>query len=143
MITINFTFIIELLLFLIFFIFARKFVWRPLLQTIKERENYFNNKRNEIENISRKSNEFYEEYKKKVEQTQKALDTKLDNTIRNAYIQQRTMIEQEQKKAYEQLIQFRQELHKQFCINSAEIEKHAEVLSEKIIQCLIEQKRIF
>lgn len=143
MITINFTFIIELLLFLIFFIFARKFVWRPLLETIKEREDYFNNKRNEIENISRKSNEFYEEYKKKVEQTQKALDTKLDNTIRNAYIQQRTMIEQEQKKAYEQLIQFRQELHKQFCINSAEIEKHAEVLSEKIIQCLIEQKRIF
>lgn len=143
MVTINFTFVIELLLFFIFFIFTRKFVWKPLLQTIREREEHFKNKQTEIENITQKAYEIREEYKRKIEQAQKVLDTKADITIRNAYIQQRTLIEQEQKKAHEQLIQFRQELQKQFCINDAEINTHAEILSEKIIQCLIEQKRIF
>lgn len=143
MVTINFTFVIELLLFFIFFIFARKFVWKPLLQTIKEREDHFKNKQTEIENITQKAHEIREEYKRRIEQVQKALDTKVDITIRNAYILQRTLIEQEQKKAHEQLIQFRQELQKQFCINDTEIDTHAEILSEKIIQCLLEQKRIF
>lgn len=143
MINLNFTFIIEILLFFFFFIFSRKFIWKPLLQTIRKREEHFRNKALEIENITKRANELREEYKKKVEQTQKALEVKVDNIIRNAYIRQRELIEEEQRKANEQLILFRQELQKQFCINNIEIERYAETISEKVIQCLIQQKRIF
>lgn len=143
MISINLTLLIELILFLIFFIVARKYIWKPLLQTIKEREDYFHRKENEIVNIDQKTKELREEYKTTLEQTQKSLESKVDNTIRNAYVQQRTLIEQEQKKAHEQLILFRNELEKQFCMNNVEIDTHAKILSEKIIQCLIQQKRIF
>lgn len=143
MISINLTLLIELLLFLFFFIFARKYIWKPLLQTIKEREDYFHKKEDEIEKVIQKARDFRDEYKNKLEQAQKSLDSRIDNTIRNAYIQQRALIEQEQKRAYEQLIHFRNDLEKQFCINNTEIQTHAEILSEKIIQCLIQQKRIF
>jgi len=143
MISINLTLLIELLLFLFFFIFARKYIWKPLLQTIKEREEYFQRKENEIETKIQKAKELREEYKNTLEQAQKSLDSRIDNTIRNAYIEQRALIEQEQKKANEQLILFRNKLEKQFCMNSTEIQTHAEILSEKIIQCLTQQKRIF
>ncbi len=143
MISINLTLLIELLLFLFFFIFARKYIWKPLLQTIKEREDYFQRKENEIEKKIQKAKEFRDEYKNSLEKAQKSLDSRIDNTIRNAYIQQRALIEQEQKKAHEQLILFRNELEKQFCMNNTEIQTHVETLTEKIIQCLIQQKRIF
>jgi len=143
MISINLTLLIELILFLLFFIGARKYIWKPLLQTIKEREDYFQKKENEIKNITLKAKELKEDYKRKIEQTQKSLESRVDNTIRNAYVKQRALIEQEQKNAHEQLILFRNELEKQFCMNNTEIKTHAEMLSEKIIQCLLQQKRIF
>ncbi|MGC8738851.1 MAG: hypothetical protein ACP5UA_09430 [Candidatus Hydrogenedens sp.] len=143
MISINLTLFIEFILFLLFFIVARKYIWKPLLRTIKEREDYFQKKETEIESINQKTKEFREDYKRKIEQVQKALDLKIDNTIHDAYIQQRALIEKEQKKAHEQLILFRNELEKQFCMNNIEIKTHAEMLSEKIIQCLLQQKRIF
>ncbi len=113
------------------------------MQTIKEREDYFQRKENEIEKKIQKAKEFRDEYKNSLEKAQKSLDSRIDNTIRNAYIQQRALIEQEQKKAHEQLILFRNELEKQFCMNNTEIQTHVETLTEKIIQCLIQQKRIF
>ncbi len=143
MISINLTLVIELILFLLFFIFARKYVWNPLINRIREREEYFNHKEVEIERIYQQSKNLHEDYRQQIEETKKTLDLRADKTIRDAYKRQRELIEQEQKKAMEQLNQFRNELQKQFCVQNKEIEIQAEILSEKIVQCLIQQKRIF
>ncbi len=143
MISINLTLFFEIILLFLFFIFSRKLIWKPLLQTIREREDYFKKKENEIQNNYQKTTELKDSYKREIENVQKTLESKIDNTIRSAYIQQRTLIEKEQKKAHEQLTLYRSELQKQFCIDKTEIEKHAKTLSEKIVQCLVTQKRIF
>ncbi|HOK08677.1 MAG TPA: ATP synthase F0 subunit B [Candidatus Hydrogenedens sp.] len=143
MITINFTIIIELLLFVIFFIVLRKLIWSPLLNTIKHREEFFEKKKREVETYKSKANQLRIDYQKQIEMIQKNYETEIDTIVRNAYNQQRKIIEQEQTRARELLNQYHNELEKYFYINRNSIEPYATELAEKIQQCLASQKKLF
>ncbi len=143
MISINLTLVLELIILFLFLIISRNVIWKPLLKTIKQRNDYFDDKTKEIEVSAKKAQELRKEYRNQLENAEKTIETRVENIIRDAYNQQRKMIEQEQLKSRKQLNVFRDELQAHFHIDEEIIKKHAELISENVIQCIVQQKRIF
>ena len=143
MISINFTLVLELLILFLFLSISRNVIWKPLLQTIKQRKDYFDDNTKKIEISSKKAQELIEEYRNQLENAEKAIETRVERTIHESYNQQRKMIEEEQRKSRELLNSFRNELETHYRIDEEIIKKHAELLAENVIQCIVQQKRIF
>ncbi|HOV31970.1 MAG TPA: hypothetical protein PLX23_01245 [Candidatus Hydrogenedens sp.] len=143
MISINFTLVLELIILFLFFIISRNVIWKPLLQTIKQRNDYFDDKTKGIELSSKKAQKLREEYQNQLENAEKAIETRVEKTIHEAYNNQRKIIEEEQRKSRELLNSFRNELQTHYRIDEEMINKHAELLAENVIQCIVQQKRIF
>lgn len=106
MITLNFTFIIEGVLFMAFLGITTRMAWRPLMRLMTERRETLENRRSTAEQKIAKAKELSDTYRLKLTEADQQASRKVNETIYAAHRARRTLVDELRANADAQLLEY-------------------------------------
>lgn len=139
---INLTLVVEIIIFIVYFIIIDRLIWRPFLKNISEREKNFLAKEKEIEEIRNKAKEFDGEYTKRLREKEIQAQMEIDNITKEAYAKQRELIEKKQMQSRRELAEYKESLRKIYCIQINDILPYIDNIVDEMYNLITQRKRL-
>lgn len=110
MLTLNFTTVIVLVIFLIFLRIASRASWRPLIRTMVRRERLFSSQEDTIDEHRRETAHLQERITDQLSKKEKRLMEELDERVQQEHRSRRVLLTEERNRAEQQLITLHEEM---------------------------------
>ncbi len=136
-ISIDWTLIIQIINFLAFFILADRFLFKPVLRLMDERNNELNVHTAEADSIRSKANGLLEEFEKALAEAKAKSKEILSQALLEAEAERQKILEEANMDAAAKVEKAKAEIWKSFELEKAKLEKESDKIADEIVRKLL------
>jgi len=136
-VSIDWTLAVQAVNFLIFMVLINKFLFKPLLELMEERERELGTVYSEVEALKEKANSLLAQVEELLSRAKEEAKARIDQAVREAREEREKIISEAQKLAAQKVERAKEEIWKSFEEEKAKLEKEAEKIAEEIVKKIL------
>ncbi|WP_456342997.1 ATP synthase F0 subunit B [Thermovibrio sp.] len=136
-VSIDWTLAVQTVNFLIFMVLINKFLFKPLLELMEERERELGTVYSEVEALKEKANSLLAQVEELLSRAKEEAKAKIDEAVREAREEREKIIAEAQELAARKVERAKEEIWKSFEEEKAKLEKEAEKIAEEIVKKIL------
>ncbi|WP_457680304.1 ATP synthase F0 subunit B [Thermovibrio sp.] len=136
-VSIDWTLIVQAVNFLIFMVLINKFLFKPLLELMEERERELGKTYSEIEALKEKADSLLSQLEELIARAKEEAKAKVDQAVKEAREERERIIAKAQEEAARKVEKAKEEIWSSFEQEKVKLEKEAERIAEEIVKKIL------
>ncbi|MEO2065366.1 F-type H+-transporting ATPase subunit b [Thermovibrio guaymasensis] len=136
-VSIDWTLAVQAVNFLVFMVLINKFLFKPLLELMEEREREVGAVYSEVEALKEKANSLFSQVEELLARAKEEAKAKIDEAVREAREEREKILSEAQEEALKKVEKAKEEIWKSFEEEKAKLEKEAERIAEEIVKKIL------
>jgi len=140
LISLNYSFFVQLFIFLFLVIILNQFLFKPVLKIWQEREEAIEGKRKKAQELEKQVNELAQRLNQELEKAQERAQKEEEKLKQKFLRQQEELIQKTRSQANEMIAELREKIALEYKTALSQLEQEAENLAQKIAEQILGRK---